>query len=133
MMSPEFITEGGYMITYIAVIVPVVLAIISGITFIAYKHPKGYKKILTAITTPLVVVVTSIIASNVGGIVITANQLSWQLAKRPDEKITDLSIYINNLQNSVNYAGLTIMVALCVAGYLTFLYFLPDILGLDKK
>jgi len=121
------------MIRYVAVIVPIVLAIISGVTFIAYKHPKGYKKILTAITYPLAVVASSIIASNVGGIVITANQLNWQLTNHPKGNIADLSIYINNLQNSVNYAGLTIVGSLCVAGYLTFLYYLPDILGIDKS
>jgi hypothetical protein len=103
-----------------------VLAAVSGITYLAYKHPAAYGKIYWPLSA-LNLIIFTIIASYMLGV----QHASTQLVTLVDaSKLTQLQEAMNRLMYrwwvvAGAYFGATL--------YLTFLSFLPKLLEQEKK
>jgi len=107
----------------------ILLAFITGITLLAYKHPAGYRNVVLIISPvgvgvglgALTVDLFSILSNTSGGLLVAQEFPSATLASFSDEltSIRDLS--------ARGLWGLAI--ALASAAYLTFLWFLPAMIG----
>ena len=69
-----------------------ILAGISGLTFVAYKHPIGYQKIFVVIITPVLLVPTMFISAHFGSIYGRIRALKEDLDERPERLYIGLYI-----------------------------------------
>jgi len=107
------------------------LAIISGLTYLAYKHPKGYQKIFYILLPISFFVPFIITAANLGGAHSSIQRLAEDLARNPSRPIQEVSHSITALRQNEYTVHVTLVVGAIVIGYLTFLFFLQRILGAD--
>lgn len=114
-------------------VVTLIAAAITGLTFIAYKHPKGYQRIFNILLPISIIAPVVIIVANLGGASSNINHLAKELASEPNQPIQEVSFSITNLQQNERTVIITLAVGVAVIGYLTFLFFLPRILGADDS
>ena len=114
-----------------------ILAAISGLTWVAYKHPKGYEKIMFALYV--------FIGLPVGWFIGTVFELIFCLSalrgatQGAEETPTPLgplvSIPLDIIQDvyvPFSKLGWILFITVAVYAYLTFLFYLPKILGLKE-
>ena len=114
-------------------IATLIAAAVTGLTFIAYKHLKGYHKIFNILLPISIIAPVVIIAANLGGAHESINHLAKELSGEPNQPIQEVSFSITNLQQNKRTVIITLAVGVAVIGYLTFLFFLPRILGADDS
>ena len=105
-----------------------IVAAVTGLTFIAYKHPNGYKKIFWNITPLATMVLLMILAWNFGQLHSSIRITGEKLIEDSDAKIEDASFTITSMNDSLDNILIAVVVGLFVIGYLFFLYKLPTIL-----
>ncbi len=110
-----------------------VVALVSGLTFIAYKHPVGYKKIYTLLIPVSFVPVIIILSYNLGALYSSIRSIGNDLLEKPDEKISLLSHNITRMNESLDYILLSAVIGFVVIGYLMFLHKLPVILETNSN
>ncbi len=113
-------------------ILTLLVPIVTGITFIAYKHPVRFKK--AAIPLVIVISFNSMIklASTLGSSVSCIQILNETLVRSPNEKISTVGNPITSLSANLDTFKWTILTAVASLSYLLFLYWLPRILNLKS-
>lgn len=115
-----------------SIVTGLLLAAVSGITFIAYKHPRGYRKLLRLIF----IIGLSICSGLIGWMVAvkvsatTARRITTNNALGFEDRLDQLPEAINGLNDNLLYPviGLSLVVL-----YLKFLQHLPQLLGLPTE
>ena len=113
-------------------IVSLVLAAVSGLTFIAYKHPGGYKNIATPMIMLGLMITLVLVTYNISSLWWGVGILSEELAKRPDQSLKDTQFTIERMAKSRDSVEKILVVALPSLLYLIFLWHLPKVLGVNK-
>jgi hypothetical protein len=108
-----------------------ILAFISGLTFLAYKHPKGYRKVAYVLSTVAFGLIGSRVLLKVFLIDNDIRHLTSLLKIRPQMELGDVKEYIDQLEQSTLGITRTLGVGAVFLGYLVFLWFLPKILEMD--
>ncbi len=121
------------MIQYANLFYPLIVAIITGLSWVAYKHPKGYKKIFYAIMPLIIMVLLMGVAANIGSLASGISWLSGEVAKQSGANITMIKSIADGISRDFNMLWKIIVIALVVIGYMIFLYFLPNILGISSN
>ena len=115
-----------------ALFVSLILSAISGCTFIAYKHPAGYRRIIDAIR-PHTFWLLSLVGWFIGSITSSSRHLKQSLSEDPKHTSESVSYSINSLYSDVTIIIWAIGIAVVSAPYLTFLYYLPRFLICPQK
>ncbi len=105
-----------------------IVAAVTGLSFIAYKHPNGYKKIFTSIMPLAIMALLMVLALNLGKLHSSIRIAGEMLLENPDATIQSASFSITSMNNSLDNILVVVVVGLFVIGYLFFLYKLPSIL-----
>lgn len=109
--------------------IPLILAAVSGLTFIAYKYPIGYKRIVI----PIIIATSSCFICMLAWVLGTTHSniriLRYQLENCPEKEISKLSSEIIGLNSNLTFSLWAIVIFVLIVGYLIFLYYLPSILG----
>jgi hypothetical protein len=100
------------------------IAAISALTFLAYKHPKGYQKISLAINVTYGVAVTSALTWHLGSYFTYEAIIPFLEASKIQEA--------KAVANSYLIPSWILFVGCATSAYMTFLLFLPKLLGDDK-
>ena len=109
------------------------VAAVSGLTYIAYKHPEPFKKNIGMPLIGLVLTITLFIATYIFGVLsVIIEKLPEEIAKLPGEK-TLVTALAANLSTKFTLAQYAFGLALVVVIYLIFLISLPRILCLGTK
>jgi len=109
-------------------IASLILAALSGLTFVAYKHPSGYKKISIPLSLTIVLMVILIISYSSTGILTLIVRLKENLDLFPDNTLKSELNLINRLYHYRNLFLYVLLVSAVTLGYLFFLYHLPKLL-----
>jgi hypothetical protein len=107
----------------------VVLAAISALTVVAYRHPQGYRRIAGVFLTLGLFYSWGRIASDLGGI--NANIQYLADAVQPAQPSMDMIRFVV-VRLAANYSDLrwTLVITMVSLVYFVFLLFLPRVLGL---
>jgi len=108
------------------------LATISGISWIAYQHPSGYKSIFYGLISFAAFPCLTYIVWKLGILSSTISNI-FQLTENKNEKNME-RIYdsILKIKNDFDWFRKKLLIAICITSYLVFLFFLPMILNLNK-
>lgn len=109
--------------------IPLILAAVSGLTFIAYKYPKGYERISKPIVIFTCLCFVGVFAWFLGTMHSNIRWLQRELENSPKEEISEISSQITGLNHSWTFLLWAFVIFVIVIGYLIFLYYLPNILG----
>lgn len=113
-----------------ALIVSLVLAAVSGLSWIAYRHPKGYRRIVgTAGPAVLVLLVLASIWL-LGGLMSAANLLHEALQENPTADLQSERYAIESMANTWRTIRFAFSTAFASGAFLAFLWFLPQLLDL---
>lgn len=106
----------------------IVLAIISGLTFVAYKHPAGYRRIISLFAPGLCILFVMLImtysidiAVSIRSMAATAAETQTNIITVSGERIKSLNLVLTKLTWLLAISG-------AVSLYLVFLFGLPYIL-----
>ncbi len=114
-------------------IVSLILAAISGVTFVAYKHPNGYRTIAKPLISITIVLCFFLVIWNLAGLTTNIRILKKNLDTNSDAKISESSYLIESMNQNLNSIIKAFIVVISLDGYLMFLWFLHPILGLQKE
>ena len=110
-----------------------ILAVVSGLAFVAYRHPNGYEKIFIPSITLTSMAIIFVLASNFGTMHAHIRLLKDDVIERPEETIQQAAAFsINELNNAYDNILIVSTVGVAIIGYLFFLYKLPVILGIKS-
>ncbi|MCH7973889.1 MAG: hypothetical protein IIA48_10890 [Bacteroidetes bacterium] len=110
------------------IILTILAPAITGLAFIAYKHPIGFRKIAFGLGIIISLILTVIFAYNYGTMLANINFLNDQILTT--KNVDDFIFSINSLNESKNTINVAFVIYIISMIYLTFLYFLPNILGI---
>lgn len=111
-----------------SLIYSLLLGAVSGLTFLAYRHPAAYYKIFSSVLSLLILIPLAIIVANGGHLYTLIRTLAKRLEDDPEQSISRVSYSINTINESLTTITLTVVVWFAVFGYLWFLYKLPSII-----
>lgn len=110
-----------------------VLAAVSALTFIAYKHPTGFSRnIFPFLITMITVSVVGATAWYLGEMKSLTESLSSQVTNAK-ESINIPSFVANSIVKQYLYFEYTISISLVVAAYLLILKYLPRIISTENN
>lgn len=109
------------------------LAAVSGLTYVAYRHPKGYHNLFPPVSILSVSAVLCLAAYNFGILSTVTDSLLVRSKAASSDSLASVSSLIIDLDRSVAVIGRCMIVAAAVLAYLVFLYYLPAILGLEQQ
>ena len=110
-----------------------IVAAVSGLTFVAYRHPHGYRKMYSTLIPVASMALFTVLAWNLGGLTNIIRSVGKELKNNPEEKIQRSSYSITSMNENLDYIILAVVIGFSVIGYLFFLYKLPTILGTNKN
>lgn len=110
-----------------------VLAMLSGMTYLAYKHPDGFRWISCALIPPILILTVFYIIAKLGGIHGGIRLLGKEAARSSGDKVEVLRFSIESLNDDLTTLYWVAGILLAALAYLVFLWFMPQILGLQKK
>lgn len=102
---------------------------ITGLAFIAYKHPLGFRKIALGIAIIISCILVGLIAYNYGSMESYIDSLYNNIQTSANNETLEFSI--NGLHRSKEIIKGAFIIYLLSMAYLAFLYFLPHILGIS--
>ena len=105
------------------------LAAISGLTFIAYRHPNGYKKLVTPMLILGLVITLGILLGAMTTLLNGVSRMAEALARNPDLSLKEVRSTITMLVEDKDVIQKIILFAVPSVAYLTFLWHLPKIVG----
>jgi hypothetical protein len=111
---------------------PLVLSVITGVTLIAYKHPKGYIKIFRAVLPIILFLAFCIICGELGSLISGISGLKKEVTKQGYENFTMLKYYSDSLSQNFTMMIKVFIIGVAIAGYMIFLYYLPNILEINN-
>jgi hypothetical protein len=109
------------------------LALISGLTFIAYRHPRGYRRILSVLLPLLLMLALGDVAWRAGSISASLEYLDRGTRSSPVIKLSDVSETIQAMQKDWGQVGTDLAISGGAIAYLLFLVFLPQIVELRHE
>jgi len=106
------------------------LAIVSGLTFVAYKHPKGYRRIFWMIVPLFAILFVGNVLTYVIEIAVGIRQLGKNAVKVETElgKVSVWASFIESLNDNLTKLTWIVAVSFGISLFLLFLYALPSIL-----
>ena len=107
-----------------AVLSSLIVATVTGLTFVAYKHPSGYRRIHTPIIIVCGVITVGYMLYSIGHTI-----GFYEATRRTGELNKGQLIHTPYKDNSQFWVGL---IPLVVTGYMSFLRALPSILDLPE-
>jgi hypothetical protein len=110
-----------------------IVAAVSGLTFVAYRHPNGYRKIFSALVPVASMAMLSVVGWNLGALGSSIQSVGKALKNNPEEKIQSSSFSITSMNESFDYIIIAVVVGFFIIGYLFFLYKLPTILEANQN
>jgi hypothetical protein len=109
-------------------VLSLVLAALSGLTFVAYKHPRGYRKMSKPLALSVSLLAIAVLSFTLGGTLAAIGTLKDHLDVFPDQTLKSEEYCINGLYDDRNLALVVLVVTAATLGYLYFLSCLPRIL-----
>jgi len=109
-------------------VLSLVLAALSGLTFVAYKHPRGYRRISIPLGRSVLLLAIAVLSFTLGSIFMAIGSLKDSLDDFPDQTIKSAQFTVNSLYDDRNLALVVLVVTAATLGYLYFLSCLPRIL-----
>ncbi|MCJ7778423.1 MAG: hypothetical protein MUP16_08935 [Sedimentisphaerales bacterium] len=116
-----------------AIVSGLVLAVLSGLTFLAYKHPDGFRRIGLVLAFPAVLLPLFYICMELGYIHGGIRLLGEEAASASGDKVEVFRSSIERLNDSLTCFFWAVAITLAAWVYVAFLWFMPQILGLQKK
>jgi hypothetical protein len=110
-----------------------ILAMLSGLTFLAYKHPDGFRRIGLILALPTVLLPFCYIVWQLGSIYSGIRLLGEKVSQTSGDKVEVFRSSIESLNNHLTCLSWAVVFTLAVGAYGAFLWFMPQILGLRKK
>ena len=111
-----------------SIFVGLVLATVSGITFIAYKHPDGFQRIYTNVLGLVTMVLISFSIFQILNIISAAVVIKHLATEMPTQPLSSIKENIDVLSQSLWYIGWAVSIFAAVFAYLFILRKLPYIL-----
>ena len=108
------------------------LASISGLTFLAYKHPPAYEKIAVKLMVVFfsVIIVAIAVAGTLGYLIVDhLTDGTLEVGEAVRQSAIDELLYLRSV---LYWSGLTIVISIASMMYLGFLGFLPSLLTEDE-
>ncbi|WEN13871.1 hypothetical protein PY254_11520 [Rhodanobacter sp. AS-Z3] len=105
-----------------------VLAMVSGLTFIAYKHPAGFGRLFFPIANVISSVAIGLCARALLEIAFAASIISHLAKDFPTRPMSDIAQNASTVVDSLKSFGFVVTIYLVVMAYLFFLRQLPKIL-----
>ena len=109
------------------------LAAISALAFIAYRHHDGYRKIIDPFIRYGFGIPFGLIISWLLATYIDANTLESAISIRPDAPIKEYAETVQKIKGYMELSFWTIGATIVATFYFGFLLYLPEILGLKEK
>ena len=116
-----------------SLIVGLVLAGVSAVTFVAYKHPGGYARMYLWLNIATVSISWGLCFYNVLDVVGSALVINHLVSVMPNSQLSSIADQASKLRYSLKIIGWTLFVATIILGYFAFLKFLPLVLGIKEK
>jgi hypothetical protein len=113
-------------------IIPLVLAAVSGLTFLAYKHPRGYKCIALPIMVSGIMATSMMLAWNGGRLWSCIGGIADKLVEKPDQSLNNIQFMIHDMIECRNLLAKIVIVFVPSIAYLLFLWHLQSLLGVKK-
>ena len=110
-----------------------VLAAVTGVTFIAYKHPTGYQRLFALISTLGGAVIFLLVGYVAGEVSYAIGYLTQMLKDAPETPIKSVDDVINSLDTAIARFNRGLLIAVIAWGYFVFLTYLPKILAEEEK
>jgi DMSO reductase anchor subunit len=109
-----------------------ILAVVSGLTFLAYKHNDGFRKILSVLAIPAVLLPLFYITFQFASIHTRIRLLGEKASEASGNTVEVFNSSIEKLNSDLTCAQWVLVISLVVWIYGAFLWFMPQILGLNK-
>lgn len=109
-----------------------VLAMLSGMTYLAYKHPDGFRRICSVLA-PLAVLPFLYIVFELGSIHNGIRLLGEEVTRVSGDKVEVFRFLTKRLNDNLTCLSWAVVITLAAGAYVAFLWFMPQILGLQKK
>lgn len=114
-------------------VISLILAALSGLTFVAYKHPRGYRRISIPLGVVVLMLAIWVLSLTSGATVSSIGSLKEDLDHFPDRTLKSEEFSINSLYQCRNRMIVVLMVTVATLGYLYFLSCLPRILECETN
>jgi flagellar motor component MotA len=115
------------------VLIPLIVVVASGLAFVAYKHPEGYRVMFIFVLPVLVIGGLLVLAIKIGHLNDTIKSAYYELQHAPKNALSDqLADQIRTLYEVRQSLKLFLIYYISGFAYLVFLLFLPDLLKLAK-
>jgi len=114
-----------------SIFVGLVLATVSGITLIAYKHPDGFQRIYTNALGLVTMILISFIIFQILNIISAAGVIKHLATEMSTQPLSSIKERIDILSQSLWHIGWAVSIFTAIFAYLFFLRKLPYILN-DK-
>jgi hypothetical protein len=112
--------------------VGLILAAISALTLIAYRHPKGYRNISPFIAFPVLIVAVGVFAYSMGSMQSLIKGLKDEVNKPSETTAHMVGYYSDRLDTAFHLQTWTMSISVIILSYLVVLYFLPKILSMEE-
>ena len=116
-----------------SLIVTLVAAAVSGLTLVAYKHPKGYARIFAVVLPSVLMLGIFVLAGQLGGLDAMINSAYNDLQKYPEAPFKDHGFAIREMHAVRSFLRTFLAYYIPGIGYLVFLRFLPEVLGVARR
>jgi len=116
-----------------ALIVSLVLAVGSGLTYLAYRHPFAYKIVGPCLMIAIGMFGLQAISVNYGSVRSSTRSLRKLAEENPDTRIGAFAKSYADDDESFRIINIAVLILLGAEGYLTFLFWLPTLIDHDKQ
>lgn len=113
-------------------IVTLTATALSGLTFLAYKHPAGYKRIIFIIAPFVLFILFMKLLWNIGGIYAFIDISYNEIQRYPNDLLKDHTFAIEQMFLLKESLKVFLFYFIPILFYLVFLLFLPRLLGLTE-
>lgn len=107
-----------------------VLAMVSGLSFIAYKHPAGFGRLFFPIANVITSVAAGLCVWALLNLALAASVISHLATEFPDKPMSTIAQNASTVVDSLKSLAVIVIVYVIVMAYLFFLRQLPKILGI---
>ena len=115
------------------VLIPLIVAVASGLAFVAYKHPEGYRRMFIFALPVLVMGGLLVLAIKIGDLNGRIKSTYYELQHSPKDALSDQLAYkIRKMYEVRQSLKLFLICYISGFAYLVFLLFLPEILDRAK-
>jgi nucleoside permease NupC len=111
-------------------IVTLIAAAVSGLAFVAYKYPLGYRKLAIPLATVIALLSLYGVLWVVGYISSQITSLGDRLKQHPSDSLAEHDYLITAMNQKAALLGKLVVISTLILAYLTLLWFLPSMLGI---